>query len=84
MVKPYPKYKESGTPWFGNLPEHWQTPRLGAVLMERKETNKENTPQTDYFYGIGWKVNDNLQIDLMGFSELTKLDNWRLSATLKF
>ncbi|MEO0136695.1 MAG: hypothetical protein ABIL86_04095 [candidate division WOR-3 bacterium] len=48
------------------------------------ETHKVNTPQTDYFYGIGWHVTDNLQIDLMGFSELTKLDNWRLSATLKF
>lgn len=48
------------------------------------ETHKENTPQTNYFYGIGWKVNDNLQIDLMGFSELTDLSNWRISATLKF
>lgn len=48
------------------------------------ETQKMNTPQTDYYYGIGWKVTDNLQIDIMGFSELTKLDNWRISATLKF
>lgn len=48
------------------------------------ETHKVNTPRTDYFYGIGWQVMDNLQIDIMGFSELTKLDNWRISATLKF
>jgi len=48
------------------------------------ETHKVNTPQTDYFYGIGWNVNDNLQIDIMGFSELTELANWRISATLKF
>ncbi|MGB9719882.1 MAG: hypothetical protein ACPL28_00160 [bacterium] len=48
------------------------------------ETKKVNTPQTDYFYGIGWAVNDNLQIDLMGFNQLTNLTNWRISATLKF
>ncbi len=48
------------------------------------ETQKINTPQTDYFYGIGWNVTDNLQIDIMGFSELTNLENWRISATLKF
>ncbi len=54
------------------------------IPVGSEETSRQNTPQTDYFYGIGWKVNDNLQIDLMGFSELTKLDNWRISATLKF
>jgi len=49
-----------------------------------EETNVEKTPTTDYFYGIGWKVNENLQIDLMGFNRLTDLSNWKLSATLKF
>ncbi len=42
MVKAYPKYKYSGVPWFGDVPDHWQTPRLGAVLKERKEVNKSN------------------------------------------
>ncbi|MEO0206681.1 MAG: hypothetical protein ABIL22_08425 [candidate division WOR-3 bacterium] len=48
------------------------------------ETQKVNTPQTNYFYGVGWQVTDNLQIDLMGFNQLTNLTNWRISATLKF
>lgn len=48
------------------------------------ETEKETVPATDYYYGIGWMVTDNLQIDLMGFNELTDMSNWRLSATLKF
>lgn len=56
----------------------------GPEPIGSEETHKEDVPQTDYFYGIGWKVNDNLQIDLMGFSELTDLANWRISATLKF
>jgi hypothetical protein len=48
------------------------------------EVENEKVPSTDYYYGIGWMVNNNLQIDLMGFNELTDLSNWRLSATLKF
>ena len=27
-LKPYPKYKESGLPWLGQMPEHWLTRRL--------------------------------------------------------
>ena len=48
------------------------------------ETNTVKTSATDYFYGIGWDVTKNLQIDLMGFSDITDLGNWRLSATMKF
>lgn len=49
-----------------------------------EESDTETIPNTDYFYGIGWQVNNNLQIDLMGFSDLTDLSAWRLSATFKF
>lgn len=52
--------------------EGWQT------------TDKSTVSSTNYVYGIGWQVNDNLQIDLMHFDEITRLTNWRLSATLKF
>lgn len=38
----------------------------------------------NYTYGAGWKISDNLQIDLMGFSQLTDLTNWKLSAVFKF
>ena len=39
-LKPYPEYKESGSPWLGKFPTHWQMPRLGSVLRERGETNE--------------------------------------------
>jgi len=52
--------------------EGWQT------------TDKSTVSSTNYVYGIGWHVNDNLQIDLMHFDEITRLTNWKLSATLKF
>jgi type I restriction enzyme, S subunit len=38
--KPYPAYKPSGALWIGEVPEHWQLPRLGTVLRERGETNE--------------------------------------------
>jgi len=52
--------------------EGWQT------------TDGSTVSSTNYVYGIGWAVNDNLQIDLMHFDEITQLTNWRISATLKF
>jgi len=27
-LKPYPKYKDSGVPWLGDVPEHWEIIRL--------------------------------------------------------
>jgi len=39
-LKPYPKYKESRSPWLGRFPSHWRLPRLGSVLRERGETNE--------------------------------------------
>jgi hypothetical protein len=49
-----------------------------------KEVEKVTLSSTDYYYGLGWKVTDNLQLDLMGFSDLTDMTNWRLSATFYF
>jgi type I restriction enzyme S subunit len=40
-LKPYANYKDSGSPWLGNIPQHWGLPRLGSVLRERKETNEK-------------------------------------------
>jgi hypothetical protein len=38
----------------------------------------------NYSYGAGWKISENLQIDLMGFALLDDMTNWKLSAILKF
>ncbi len=40
-LNPYPAYKDSGVPWLGNLPQHWEVRRLGALLRERGETNDD-------------------------------------------
>jgi type I restriction enzyme S subunit len=30
--KPYPKYKPSGVPWLGAVPEHWETSKLSRLV----------------------------------------------------
>ncbi len=47
-------------------------------------TDESTESSTDFFYGIGWEVNDNLQIDLMHFHDVDDLYNWKLSATVRF
>ena len=56
----------------------------GPAPIGSEVSQYDKIPMTNYFYGIGWNVTNNLQIDLMNFSNLTNLVNWRLSATLKF
>jgi len=41
-LKPYPEYKESGVPWLGKIPEHWECLPHRAVFSEVKEQNHIN------------------------------------------
>ena len=38
-LKPYPAMKDSGVPWLGEVPDHWDVLALGGRLVERKEKN---------------------------------------------
>jgi type I restriction enzyme, S subunit len=38
-LKPYPEYKESGLPWLGKLPQHWQTGPGFAAFREKHIRN---------------------------------------------
>ena len=42
-LKRYPSMKDSGVPWLGAVPKHWEVLRLGALLRERGETNDDNS-----------------------------------------
>jgi type I restriction enzyme, S subunit len=33
-LKPYPEYKESGLPWLGQVPGHWEMLRLHASITD--------------------------------------------------
>jgi len=51
---------------------------------DSREQTRGFNQTTQLTYGAGFKPIDNLQIDLMGFANLTNLTGWRVSATLRF
>jgi|GEM_PF-512097 len=56
----------------------------GIQDIGSSEDNTDTYSNTNYTYGMGYAVGKNLKIDLMGFSDLTNLSNWKVSATLMF
>lgn len=64
----YPKYKDSGLEWLGEVPEHWEMSRSRRVFTQRKELARKSDqqlsatqaygviPQADYEERIGRKV----------------------------
>ncbi len=50
----YPKYKDSGVEWLGEVPEHWETRRLGHFFNERREkvSDKDFEPLSVTVNGI--------------------------------
>lgn len=43
-LKPYPAMKDSGVPWLGEVPEHWQLRRTKTLLRERVEKGHPEEP----------------------------------------
>ncbi len=39
-LKPYPAYKESGLPWLGKVPAHWELRPAFGVFISNKEKNR--------------------------------------------
>lgn len=37
---PYPRMKDSGVPWLGEVPEHWEVVPNRAIFLEGKERNR--------------------------------------------
>ena len=70
-------YQEDGTTL-----ETWGDP--GSRPENSSENDNQTIPATSYYYGFGWRVTDNFQLDVMNFSDITDWVNWRLSATFHF
>ena len=53
-IPKYPAYKESNTEWFGEVPVHWSTTRLDAVLDTHRKTlgPEELAGKTVFHYSI--------------------------------
>jgi type I restriction enzyme S subunit len=44
--KPYPSYKDSGVPWLGEVPEHWEVRRL-RTIVELRVSNVDKHSKED-------------------------------------
>jgi type I restriction enzyme, S subunit len=54
-LKPYPEYKDSGLPWLGEVPEHWEVRRLKYVLREcdtRSADGNEQLLRVSQYTGV--------------------------------
>lgn len=61
-----------------------ETTEPASELQATSETVQKTEHNTYFTYGIGFNPIKNLQIDIMGFRNLTNLTNWKLSITFKF
>jgi type I restriction enzyme S subunit len=43
-LKPYPKMKDSGVPWLGQVPEHWELRKLRSMLRRVTERGRPDLP----------------------------------------
>ena len=46
---PYPKMKNSGVEWLGDVPEHWEVLPNFAVLLTGGEPNAKSSRRTNAF-----------------------------------
>ena len=54
-LKPYSEYKDSGLPWLGRVPGHWDIRRIKLLLREvdsRSTTGKEQLLRVSQYTGV--------------------------------
>ena len=44
-LKPHPQYKDSGVPWLGEVPVHWEVRRLKSSVVQINEQTNAKTPE---------------------------------------
>ena len=47
-LNPYPEYKDSGVPWLGKIPKHWEVRRLKFLCHNLNEQISEKQPGETY------------------------------------
>jgi type I restriction enzyme S subunit len=57
-LAPYASYRDSGLPWLGDIPEHWDVRRNGRLFAERVETGFEELPILEVSLRTGVRVRD--------------------------
>ena len=52
-LRPYPDYKDSGVPWLGTIPKHWDQRALWTASKLRTQRNPGNLPLLSVFLDRG-------------------------------
>lgn len=56
MLHRYPAYRDSGLPWLGRIPAHWEVHRNGRLFAERRETADPTLPILEVSLRTGVRV----------------------------
>ena len=57
-LRPYPEYKDSGLPWLGRVPAHWDVRRNSRLFAQRNETGYGSLPILEVSLKTGVRVRD--------------------------
>ncbi len=57
-LQPYPEYKDSGLPWLGEIPKHWDVRRNGRLFAQRNETGFPDLPILEVSLKTGVRIRD--------------------------
>src|SRR4051794_23283467 len=57
-LKPYPAMKDSGLPWLGVMPAHWDVRRNGRLFGQRNQTGFGELPILEVSLRTGVRVRD--------------------------
>ncbi|MBA4017001.1 MAG: restriction endonuclease subunit S [Pirellula sp.] len=57
-LRPYSEYRDSGIPWLGSIPAHWDVRRNGRLFAERTETGFPDLPILEVSLRTGVRVRD--------------------------
>ena len=55
-LRPYPEYRDSGLPWLGRIPDHWEARRNGRLFAQRNETGHGGLPILEVSLKTGVRV----------------------------
>ena len=57
-LKPYPETKDSGLPWLGKVPAHWEIRRNGGLFQQRNDPGDAELPILEVSLRTGVRVRD--------------------------
>jgi type I restriction enzyme S subunit len=57
-LSPYAVYRDSGQPWLGKIPAHWEVQRNGRLFAQRVETGFPELPILEVSLRTGVRVRD--------------------------